>query len=124
MGPPRSDGDARVIVVSQLLAVWHEPKQHSDRGAGPAPESFRSSCGIADNLVVMADTLRFTIHYSDGGEGWIMAQVEEVPGAISQGRTREEARENVVDALRLMLRPEPGESSSPDRDTLELQLAS
>ena len=72
----------------------------------------------------MADTLRFTIHYSDGGDGWIMAQVEEVPGAISQGRTREEARENVVDALRLMLRPEPGESSSPDRDTFELQLAS
>ena len=34
-----------------------------------------------------------------------MAQVEEVPGAISQGRTREEARENVTDALRLMLKP-------------------
>jgi predicted RNase H-like HicB family nuclease len=26
-----------------------------------------------------------------------------VPGAISQGRTREEARENVIDALQLML---------------------
>ena len=45
----------------------------------------------------MSDTLRFTIHYSDGGDGWIMAQVEEVPGAISQGRTREEARANVTD---------------------------
>ncbi len=30
----------------------------------------------------MSDALRFTIHYSDGGDGWIMAQVEEVPGAI------------------------------------------
>jgi predicted RNase H-like HicB family nuclease len=29
-----------------------------------------------------------------------MAQVEEVPGAISQGRTRPEARENVIVALR------------------------
>jgi len=29
-----------------------------------------------------------------------MARVPEVPGAISQGRTREEARENVIDALR------------------------
>lgn len=36
-------------------------------------------------------------------DGWIVAQVVEVPGAISQGRTREEARENVIDALRLML---------------------
>lgn len=40
-----------------------------------------------------------------------MAQVEEVPGAISQGRTRPEACENVIDALRLMLKPE----TPPDR---------
>jgi len=49
----------------------------------------------------LSDALRFTIRYSDGGEGWIIAQVEEVPGAISQGRTRLEARENVIDALPL-----------------------
>jgi hypothetical protein len=46
------------------------------------------------------------------------------PGAISQGRTREEARENVVDALRLILKPEPGESMDPDREPLDLPLAS
>jgi predicted RNase H-like HicB family nuclease len=72
----------------------------------------------------MSDALRFTIRYSDGGEGWIMAQVEEVPGAISQGRTRPETRENVTDALRLMLRPEPGDSADPDREALFLPLAS
>ena len=72
----------------------------------------------------MSDALRFTIRYSDGGDGWIMAQVEEVPGAISQGRTREEARENVTDALRLMLKPEPDEIADPDRESLELPLAS
>ena len=72
----------------------------------------------------MSEVLRFTIHYSDGGEGWVMAQVEEVPGAISQGRTRLEARENVIDALRLMLAPEPGELAGDDRETLELPLAS
>jgi predicted RNase H-like HicB family nuclease len=72
----------------------------------------------------MSDALRFTIRYSDGGDGWIMAQVEEVPGAISQGRTREEARENVIDALRLMLKPEPDETVDPDRESLELPLAS
>jgi predicted RNase H-like HicB family nuclease len=55
----------------------------------------------------MDEPLRFTILYEEGGEGWIMARVLEVPGAMSQGRTREEAHANVLDALRLMLRPEP-----------------
>jgi len=72
----------------------------------------------------MSDALRFTIRYSDGGDGWVMAQVEEVPGAISQGRTRLEARENVVDALRLMLKREPGDTADPDREPLDLPLAS
>lgn len=72
----------------------------------------------------MGDTLRFTIRFSDGGDGWVMAQVEEVPGAISQGRTREEARANVADALRLMLKPEPDDAPGPDREALELTLAS
>lgn len=75
-------------------------------------------------MLVMSESLRFTIRYSDGGEGWTMAQVEQVPGAISQGRTRSEARENVIDALRLMLKPEPDESADPDREPLELPLAS
>jgi hypothetical protein len=34
-----------------------------------------------------------------------------VPGAMSQGRTREEARENVVDALQLMLAPDDDDAS-------------
>ena len=72
----------------------------------------------------MSNSLRFTIRYSDGGEDWIMAQVEEVPGAISQGRTRAEARENVIDALRLMLTPEAEQPADPDRELLELPLAS
>lgn len=63
----------------------------------------------------MSDALRFTVHYSDGGDGWIMAQVEGVPGAISQGRNRAEARENVTDALRLMLTPAPAKNADPDR---------
>jgi predicted RNase H-like HicB family nuclease len=53
-----------------------------------------------------------------------MAQVEEVPGAISQGRTRQEARENVTDALRLMLKIEPGEIADPDLEPLALLLVS
>lgn len=75
------------------------------------------------NVTPMTDALRFTICYSDGGEGWIMAHVEQVPGAISQGRTRPEARENVIDALRLMLKPELGETADPDRESLDLPVS-
>lgn len=51
--------------------------------------------------------LQLTITYDAPDEdGWIVARVHGVPGAISQGRTREEARENVIDALRLMLAPD------------------
>jgi predicted RNase H-like HicB family nuclease len=55
----------------------------------------------------MSETLRLTITYDEPDEdGWIVARVVDVPGALSQGRTREEARENVLDALRLMLAPD------------------
>jgi len=42
-------------------------------------------------------------------DGWFVVQCVELPGAISQGRTREEARTNVIDALRLMLAPDDGD---------------
>jgi predicted RNase H-like HicB family nuclease len=70
----------------------------------------------------MSESLRFTIVYEQGDDGWLVAQVKEVPGAVSQGRTRAEARENVIDALRLMLTPEPQEA--PDSEALELTLSS
>jgi predicted RNase H-like HicB family nuclease len=54
----------------------------------------------------MEATLQLTIHFEDAGDGWILATIPEVPGAISQGRTREEARENVIDALRTVLTPD------------------
>ncbi len=53
-----------------------------------------------------------------------MAQVVEVPGAMSQGRDRAQARANVLDALRLMLSPEPAAASGPDSEVVQLALAS
>ena len=53
-----------------------------------------------------ASTLRMTILYEEGDEGWIVASVPEVPGTHSQGRTREEARANVIDALATILTPD------------------
>ncbi len=40
-----------------------------------------------------------TIIFERGDEGWWIATIPEVPGAFSQGRTKNEARENVLDAL-------------------------
>ncbi len=40
-----------------------------------------------------------TIIYEHGQDGWRVATIQEVPGAFSQGRTKAEARENVLDAL-------------------------
>jgi predicted RNase H-like HicB family nuclease len=58
----------------------------------------------------MSDKLRLTIAFEEPDEdGWTVARIVEVPGAMSQGRSRGEARENVIDALRLMLSPDDGE---------------
>ncbi len=45
----------------------------------------------------------FTAIYEPTDDGWIFARVLEVPGAFSQGRDMEEAREMLRDALLLML---------------------
>jgi predicted RNase H-like HicB family nuclease len=71
--------------------------------------------------MLMSETLHLTVRYEDGEDGWILASIPQVPGALSQGRTREEARANVLDALRLMLSPEPGEQG--ESESLELTLA-
>jgi predicted RNase H-like HicB family nuclease len=60
----------------------------------------------------MNEKLQMTITDEEPDEdGWIVARVVEVPGAMSQGRTREEARENVLDALQLMLAPDDDDAS-------------
>jgi hypothetical protein len=54
--------------------------------------------------------------------GWIVARVLEVPGAVSQGRTRE----NVLDALQAVLTPDEelaGEVAGSDREHLRFTAA-
>jgi predicted RNase H-like HicB family nuclease len=74
----------------------------------------------------VSETLQLTVRYEDAGEGWILATIPEVPGAISQGRNRAEARENVIDALRVVLTPDEqlaGEPVAADAEPLELTVA-
>ncbi len=72
----------------------------------------------------MDEPLNLTIVYEPGEDGWIVVSIPEVPGVLSQGRTHKEARDNVLDALRLMLSPEPGETAETedDRERESLQL--
>ena len=69
--------------------------------------------------------LRLTILFDEpDDEGWIVARVHQIPGAVSQGRTREEARENVINALRLMLAPNEVDEDADWSEPLNLCLQS
>jgi predicted RNase H-like HicB family nuclease len=71
----------------------------------------------------MSESLRLTIVYEKGDNGFVVASIPQVPGAHSQGRTREEARENVIDALRGILELRFGEhaSAQPGTDSESLE---
>jgi predicted RNase H-like HicB family nuclease len=75
----------------------------------------------------MEASVDFTIAFDSPDEaGWVVARVLEVPGAVSQGRTREEARENVLDALQTVLTPDEelvGDVAEADREHLRFTAA-
>lgn len=77
-------------------------------------------------VVGVSDELHLTIRYEDAGDGWLTAQVVEIPGAISEGSSREEARSNVLDALEVLFTPDEelaGEDSGDDSESLTLTVA-
>jgi predicted RNase H-like HicB family nuclease len=75
----------------------------------------------AAGIVAHMPEFDLTILYDQGEDGWIVASIPAVPGVLSQGRTRAEARENVLDALALMLSPEPIEANDErERELLHL----
>jgi predicted RNase H-like HicB family nuclease len=80
-----------------------------------APQGMRDA-----TLSVVAPSIDFTIAFDEPDEdGWIVARVLEVPGALSQGRTRAEARENVLDALQTVLTPDDELSGRRSGEDLE-----
>jgi predicted RNase H-like HicB family nuclease len=82
------------------------------------------SGGSGSIVSFVPEQLDLTIVYEPGEEGWILASIPEVPGVLTQGRTREEARTNVIDALRLMLSPVPGSADDRrEREALHLTIA-
>jgi predicted RNase H-like HicB family nuclease len=63
----------------------------------------RNCRGCGRYTQLMSDPLHLTIVYEEGDDGWIVVSIPEVPGVLSQGRTKEEAREMALDALGGML---------------------
>ena len=73
--------------------------------------------------MAMSEVIDLTIVFEQGEDGWVVASIPEVPGAHSQGRTREEARANAIDALRGILELRFGAHASPsagDSEPLKL----
>ena len=50
--------------------------------------------------------MEYTAIIEQTSDGWYIAQCEQVPGALTQGRTLEEVRENLKEAIFLVLEAE------------------
>ncbi len=69
--------------------------------------------------------MRLTIIYEQAGD-LVQATVAELPGAISLGKTREEARANLSEAIEMVLegnRLMAEESTSGEREHIEFRAA-
>ena len=45
----------------------------------------------------------YEVLYETTEDGWIMATVPDLPGAVTQGETMEEARSNICEVIELLL---------------------
>ena len=69
-------------------------------------------------------TLTLTADFHPVEGGWIQAELVDVPGVITCARTREQARDDLIDALEQFLRSHAvGEPApAPDGERVELRL--
>jgi predicted RNase H-like HicB family nuclease len=76
-------------------------------------------------MIQSTDPVRLTVIYEPDERGWTRATIPAVPGTISMGRTRHEARDNVLDALREMLavRVQAGQGAVREEVEVRLDLA-
>lgn len=88
----------------RMLVGGGGPSRHiripSGGAAGCTAES--SSCNNRESSNGRASAMGFTAVFQEVSEGYI-AFVEEIPGANTQGATLEEARENLHEAVELVL---------------------
>jgi predicted RNase H-like HicB family nuclease len=62
------------------------------------------------------------VAYEQAEAGWLTATIPALPGVITAGRTKDEARDNVLDALRTMLAPPVEEIEGHEVEVLRVSL--
>ena len=77
----------------------------------------------------MATPLSLTAVYEPVGDGWVQARIQELPGVITAGRTMDEAKAMLEDALREYILAQMNDGSPEDtaagtqRTPLELKIS-
>lgn len=65
---------------------------------------------------------QFTVRYQEEEDGGFSGQCLELPGAISQGETLEELKENMKDAISLILESIKEEADSQRKKSLIIEI--
>jgi predicted RNase H-like HicB family nuclease len=70
--------------------------------------------------IPMKHNRMFTLVYQKEEEGGYSGHCLELPGAISQGETLEELKENIVEAIRLVLEDMAEEAAEKKKKLIEI----
>lgn len=68
----------------------------------------------------MKQNLKLTMVVENGDQDWFVGQIAEIPGVLTQGKTIEETKENLLDALELYLEAQR-EDHAPTADAKIVQ---
>jgi len=69
-------------------------------------EKKQQELGFEEKYIGKVLNMEYTAIVKEIEDGWYMAQCEQIDGALTQGRTIEEAKENLKDAICLLLEDE------------------
>lgn len=94
-------GESQVFGFSS----YYDPDNSSMTCEGQLQVFNFESHKVAYEQVYKSDQTKkvFTVILENGEDGWIIAKCKELSGAISQGKNRKEAIENIDEAISLML---------------------
>ena len=108
----------RATTLAKLADALGVDPQELTRFAARRPEAGEEAIGSGGMGPL-------TAVFEEGEQGWWVATCPEIPEAITQGRTIEEARENLKDAIRMELeiRREEAEEGLEGREVIREQIA-
>jgi predicted RNase H-like HicB family nuclease len=67
--------------------------------------------------------MKLPVILTPGEDGWIVVECPVLPGCISQGKTREEALKNIIEAAELWLEEEPQGFNLQHVELAEIEVA-